>query len=199
MKRITGLVILALAFLVPTMMMAQQEERGEFGIYADYTQLHHANNANFWGPGASIGFNLNKWLQLEANMAYAPTRTVTFTGVSTTNGVTTTNAQTSSLRLLEGMFGPKIQAPFGPVKVYAVLKGGLLNFNVSNRGGANGFTSAVNNVIPGDTNGVFYPGGGIEFGMKHGIGLRAEVGDLMYFDNGANHNLKFMVGPTFRW
>jgi hypothetical protein len=199
MKRIAGLLALAALFLAPMLMMAQ-EEHGEFGVYADYTRLTHANNANFWGPAASIGFNMNKWLQLEGNFGYQPAQTITFTGVSTTGGVTTTNAFTSNIRLLEGMFGPKIQVPLGPFKAYAVLKGGFLNFNSSNpNGGAEGFSNAVNHIIGGDTNGVFYPGAGIELGMKHGIGIRGEVGDLMYFDNGANHNLKFMIGPTFRW
>src|SRR5947209_13430753 len=94
MKRIAGVLILAVAFLAPALMA--QEEHGEVGVYADYTRLHHANNANFWGPAASLGFNLNKWVQLEGNFGYAPTRTVTFTGVSTTGGVTTTNVSTSS-------------------------------------------------------------------------------------------------------
>lgn len=45
---------------------------------------------------------------------------------------------------------------------------------------------------------AFYPGGGIELFAKW-IGIRAEVGDQMYWENGANHNLKFSVGPQFRW
>lgn len=199
MKRIAGLAILALAFLVPTLVMAQTEERGEIGVYADYTRLQHANNANFWGPAASIGFNLNRWVQLEANMGYQPAQTVTFTGVNTT-GTIGSNAFTSNIRLIEGMFGPKFQVPAGPFKAYVVLKGGFLNFNSSNRnGGAVGFSNAVNHIVDGDTNGVFYPGAGVELGMKHGIGIRAEVGDMMYFDNGANGNLKFMIGPVFKW
>jgi hypothetical protein len=201
MKRIAGLVILAITFLAPALMA--QEEHGEFGVYADYTRLHNANDANFWGPAASIAFNLRNWVQLEANMGYQPAQTVTFTGLSNTGTGTTgltTNSFTSNIRLIEGMFGPKFQTGAGPVKAFFMLKGGFLNFNSSNRnGGVNGFTNAVNHIVSGDTNGVFYPGAGIEFGMTHGINLRAEVGDLMYFDNGANHNLKFMIGPAFRW
>jgi hypothetical protein len=29
--------------------------------------------------------------------------------------------------------------------------------------------------------------------------LRAEAGDLMYFDRGANHNLNVTFGPTFKF
>jgi hypothetical protein len=56
----------------------------------------------------------------------------------------------------------------------------------------------VGNVISGDTNAVFYPGGGLEF-FKGRIGLRLEAGDAMYFFNGANHNLKVSVGPQIRF
>lgn len=198
MKKIAGLLILAVAFLAPALMA--QEEHGEVSVYADYTRLHNANDANFWGPGASVAFNLNRYAQLEANMGYQPARTITFTGLNTTGNGIATNSFTSNLRLIEGMFGPKFQTGVGPVKAFFVLKGGFLNFNSSNpNGGAVGFSNAVNHITSGDTNGVFYPGAGVEFGMTHGIGIRAEVGDLMYFDNGANHNLKFTIGPTLRW
>ena len=47
-------------------------------------------------------------------------------------------------------------------------------------------------------NGVFYPGGGIEFFLGP-IGIRAEAGDEMYFDRGVNNNLRIAVGPTIRF
>jgi hypothetical protein len=83
------------------------------------------------------------------------------------------------------------------VKAFVVLKGGFLNFHVSGLSGA-AFRNQVGNVPAGDTNGAFYPGAGVEF-FAGRIGLRAEVGDEMYFDIGANHNLKFTVGPQFRF
>jgi hypothetical protein len=49
-----------------------------------------------------------------------------------------------------------------------------------------------------DLNGVFYPGGGIE-AFAGILGIRAEAGDEMYFENGANHNLKVTVGPVLRF
>jgi len=192
MKRIAGLIlILALTLLVAPAIFAQQsEEHGEVGVFVDVTRLHHANNTNFWGPGAQIGFNVGKYAQLEASMAYDPEKTVSFT-----NNTATTQ---EGLRLLSGLFGPKIQTAWGPVKVFGVVKGGFLNFGVSNKGVATGFANQVGTVPHGDTNGVLYPGGGVEFFAKW-FGVRAEVGDEIYFDNGANHNLKFQVGPTFRW
>ncbi len=200
MKRITGIITLALAVfvLVPAMPAQTTEERGEAGVFFDYTRLHHLNDANMWGPGAQVAFNLNRFAQLEAGMAYDLERTFTNTFTTTSGNTTTTTTVRNNLRLLQGLFGPKFQTGIGPVKAFVVLKGGLLNFHVSNSGVASGFTSAVGNVPHGDTNGVFYPGGGVEF-FAGKIGLRAEVGDMIYFDNGANHNLKFTIGPQIRW
>jgi hypothetical protein len=194
MKRIAGILMLGLAFTLVTPALFAQEEHGEFGVFADYTRLGHLNGGNFWGPGGQIAFNLNNHLQLEGGMAYLPERTIN-TGAGNTTSFTTTQ---SGLRLLSGLFGPKIQTGVGPIKLFAVLKGGFLNFNVSNRGIGTGFTNAVGLVPGGDTNGVFYPGGGIEAFAGH-IGIRAEAGDEMYFDRGANHNLRIAIGPQFRW
>jgi hypothetical protein len=194
MKRIVGIMILALAVtLLAAPALAQTEERGEFEILADYTRLHHFNNANLWGPGGQISFNLGRFVQLEGSMAYDFARNTICCSTDTA-----TNFTNEWLRLLHGFFGPKFQTGVGPVKAFVVLKGGFLNFSVSNRGAGTGFTNAVGNVTSGDTNGVFYPGGGIEF-FAHRIGIRAEVGDEMYFDNGANHNLKIQAGPVFRF
>ncbi len=195
MKRIAGLVIV-LAMVTPVApALFAQEERGEVSVFADYVRLRHANNTNFWGPGVSLGFNLNNYVQLEGSMSYDPEKTFTET-TSTGPGTTTTTTTTQTgLRLLHGEFGPKFQTGFHGVKLYAVLKGGFLNFSVSNAGIANGLGTAFSHFTDGDTNGVFYPGVGIEFGKRFGI--KAEVGDLMYFDRGANHNLRISVGPKF--
>ncbi len=194
MKKLAGLlIILAMVALTAPSLFAQ-EERGEFSVFADYVRLRHANNTNFWGPGASLGFNVNNYLQFEASMAYDPERTFTQTVSNPIPGTTTTTTTLQTgLRLWHGTFGPKISTGFHGAKLYVVLKGGFLNFGVSNSGVANGFNNQVGTFTTGDTNGVFYPGVGIEFGKRFGI--KAEVGDLMYFDNGANHNLRISVGP----
>ena len=193
MKRIAGLaIILAMVTLVAPALFAQ-EEHGEFSVFADYVRLRHAGNANYWGPGASIGFNLNNYVQLEAAMAYDPEKTFNQTITSGTGTTLTTTTNQIGLRLWHGEFGPKFSTGFHGAKLYAVLKGGFLNFSVSNAGIGTGFGNAVGTFTTGNTNGVFYPGVGVEFGKRFGI--KAEVGDLMYFDNGPNHNLRISVGP----
>lgn len=183
--------LLVLLLLAPAVLA--QEEHGEAGVYADYTRFHNLNNQNFWGLGGRVAFNLNNYAQLEANMAYDFQRNFT----TTTPGLTGT-FQNTKFRMLEGMFGPKIQTGAGPVKLFGTIKGGFQNFQVTNSGVITGFTGAVANVPDGNTHFALYPGGGVELFAKW-IGVRAEIGDQIYWENGANHNLKFSIGPQFRW
>jgi hypothetical protein len=198
MRAIAGiLVILALTVAAPALFA--QEEHGEIGVFADYTRLHHANDRNFWGPGVQVSFNMGRFAQMEGSIAYDLEQTFTSTGTTLVGGTTTSTFTTQNgLRLLHGLFGPRFQTGIGPVKAFIVLKGGFLNFRVNNQGLANGFATQFQGISGGDTNGVFYPGGGIELGSRR-IGIRLEAGDEMYFDRGANHNLKIQAGPVFRF
>jgi hypothetical protein len=192
MKKIAFVVIAALFLMTVPALLAQ--DHAEIGVFADYVRLHHANDANFWGLGARLGVNVHSHVQLEGDMAYDFERQ--FTTTSSTGGTTTFNR--SGLRLWHGTFGPKIQTNVGPVRAFFVLKGGFLNFGTSGASATTGFTNQVGSFLTGDTNGVFYPGGGVEF-FAGPIGLRIDAGDMMYFDRGANHNFSLTVGPTFRF
>jgi hypothetical protein len=195
MKRFAILTILALAALVIVTppAMAQEKEHVNVGVFADYLRLHHADNANYWGLGGLVGFGAANHVTLEASMAYDFEKQFTTT---TSTGGTTTFVQSNGLRLWHGMFGPKIYAGSKHAQVFGFLKGGFLNFHVSGAPPTSGFPAAVGTFTTGDTNGAFYPGGGVQFGAGP-IALRIEAGDLMYFDNGANHNLNIRFGPVF--
>lgn len=194
MKKV-WLIVLAAALFLTAVPALLAQDHVEVGAFADYIRLHNADNANFWGLGGRVGFNVASHVQLEADMAYDFERN--FTTTSSTGG-TTTFSQSNGLRLLHGSFGPKLMTNVGPVRAFVFAKGGFLNFSVSGATPASGFTGSFANFASGDTNGVFYPGGGVEF-FAGPIGLRVEAGDLMYFDRGANHNFTLNVGPTFRF
>jgi len=187
---------LCLAMIAPAASAQGNDDKnhGNFSVYADYFRLQFAKQ-NFFGIGGRLGLNIHPHIVLEGEMSYDFERNATATITDLTGNTTTVR---SNLRLIHGLFGPKIQTT-GPVRVFAVLKGGLLNFSVANSGVTVGnVANQFGNIKDGDTNGVFYPGGGVEFNAGF-IGLRLEAGDEIYFDNGANHNFKFMGGPQIRF
>lgn len=194
MKRLAifGALVICLAVFAPAA-SAQDYNHGDFGVYFDYTRLQFAK-LNMFGVGGRIGFNIHPAVALEAEMAYDFERSQTAT--ITSGGIT--NTFRSNLRLIHGLFGPKFQTTKGPVRVFAVLKGGLLNFGVGGAVTGGTFANQISTIQDGDTNGVLYPGGGVEFNAGP-FGLRLEAGDEIFFDNGANHNFKFMGGPQIRF
>lgn len=209
MRRLTGVILLILALTLLAPAVFAQEEHGEFGVFADYTRFHNLNNQNFWGLGGNLGFNLGRYVQLEGNMAYNFERNFV-SSTSTTVG-TLGSFQNTNFRILNGFFGPKFQTGVGPVKAFVSIKPGFENFGITNRGVATGFVNSVNNVPSGDTHFALFPSGGVEFFFNHAIGVRAEVGDTMYWQSkftdsagrtlsgGVNHNLTVRFGPQFRW
>jgi len=167
---------------------------GEFGVFANYLRLASANDLNTIGVGANLDFNLRRHVQLEAQMAYNFERNTTT--ASTTGGFTSFNR--TGLRTLTGLFGPKFISGTGAWRFFGTLQGGFINFNGSNKGPISGFVGSVGSVTTGDTMGVFYPGVGVE-AFAGPIGLRVDVGDEMYINNGAHNNLRVAAGPQFRF
>jgi len=192
MTRTALIMALGLAFAAPSLVA---QDHGEIGAFAELFRLQPVNpTINFIGLGGRAAINVRSSVQFEGEMSYDFKRNFTNTF---SNGVTTTTV-TSRLRVLHGLFGPKFQTGGGALRAFVTLKGGFLNFGVSNASAPAGFTQQIGTVLTGDTNGVFYPGGGIE-GFAGPIGLRLEVGDEIYFDNGAHSNLKVSIGPQIRF
>jgi hypothetical protein len=190
--------ILALVLMVTPTLLAQDHDHGEVGVFADYFRLQAAPR-DLFGLGGRLSLNVHNNVQLEAEMAYDFERGF---AEGFDNGSGTASIQRSSLRVLHGMFGPKLQfGKQGPaaIRAFVTAKGGFVNFGFSNASVLSGFTSAIDNLRR-DNNGnaVFYPGGGLE-GYLGPIGLRLDVGDEIYFNNGAHHNLKMTFGPHIRF
>lgn len=196
MKRLAVLSALVLclgAWTPAAFAQSNDNNHGDFGVYFDFTRLQFAK-LNMFGVGGRVGFNLRPAIVLEGEMAYDFERSSTQT--LTSGGIT--NTFRSNLRLIHGLVGPKIQTTKGPVRLFVVLKGGLLNFGVGGPVTAGSFANQIGTIKDGDTNGVFYPGGGIEFNAGK-FGIRLEGGDEIFWDNGPNHNFKFMGGPQIRF
>ena len=197
MKRLAILsaLVMCLAAFAPSALAQSSDDKnhGNLGVYFDFTRLQPAD-LNLWGVGARLGINVQKHVVLEGEMAYDFERNKNQT---ITTGVVTSNVR-SHLRLLHGLFGLKIQST-GPIRVFGLLKGGLVNFGVGGPVTAGVINNQINGIVDGDTDGVFYPGGGVEFNVGW-LGIRAEAGDeIMFLNAGTRNNFRATIGPQIRF
>jgi hypothetical protein len=192
---IVALTIMTLGLTAPRL-MAQEYDHGEVGVFADYFRLGVTNpEINFVGAGGRVSFNVASHVAMEAEMSYDFDRNFTTTY---SNGISTQFVMTR-LRPLTGLFGPKFQSGTSSgFRVFLTPKVGFINFTVSNQNASQGFQSSLGAVTAGNTRLALYPGGGIE-GFWGPIGLRLDVGDEIYFDNGARNNFRVTFGPHFRF
>jgi hypothetical protein len=200
MKRIMWIAIVGLLTASPTWLAAQEGggdyNHGSVGIFADYFRFSPTSRSttNFVGLGARAGFGMGHNVQLEGEMNYDFQRNFTSTS---SNGVSTTFV-TTRVRPLTGLFGPKFSTP-GPFKFFVTGKVGFINFSTTNAAVTPGTVgNAITSVGGGGTHFAVYPGGGIE-GFWGPFGLRAEVGDEIYLNNGTFNNLRVTFGPQIRF
>jgi len=167
------------------------QNQGEVGVFANYFRFHNANDTNMLGIGGRVSVNVRPHVVLEAEGAYDFEQTAHITVRGLTNPVR------ADFRATHFLVGPQFTlGKGGPWRIYGTLKGGFVRFGVTP--GAVTFANFPTVLTNTDLNGVFYPAGGVE-AFAGILGFRAEIGDEMYFDNGANHNLRITFGPTIRF
>lgn len=195
MKRCLSLLIASLFVAAAPMVMAQQHsDHIEVGVFAEYFRFSQTRPAsNFVGLGGRVAFNMRPSVQLEAEMGYDFQRSF----ANEFRNAVTTETVTTKFRTLHGLFGPKLQTGSGPFRIFVTGKVGFDNFSVTNASPTQGFTSSVG-LDSGRTDFAVYPGGGVE-AFAGPIGLRAEIGDEVYFDHGAHNNMKVTFGPQIRF
>jgi hypothetical protein len=194
MKRYLGLLIVSLFMTVPMVIAQEHSDHIEVGAFADWYRMSDPGpTRNFVGLGGRAAFAVNSSVQIEADMAYDFRRNFTSTF---TDGVTTSLVHTR-FRTLHGFFGPKFQTGSGPVRLFVTGKVGFDNFMVDNANAPVGFVNQVG-LTNGATYFALYPAGGIE-AFAGAIGVRAEIGDDIFFNNGAHNNLRVTFGPQFRF
>lgn len=195
MQRSLVLALLGFLLVAPALMAQEGTNHVEVGAFAEYFNLSRTSpHINFVGVGGRAAFNVRSNVQIEAEMAYDFERNFTTTF---SDGINTQFVDTN-LRTLHALFGPKFGTSGGPVRLFGTFKAGLINFSVSGQNAGSGFQSAVGDVTTGNTAAAIYPGAGLE-GFIGSIGLRAEVGDEIYFKNGTHNNLRVTFGPTLRF
>jgi len=197
MRRLVGFLLGSLLFAAPAVWAQSSSghtDHAEVGIFAEYFRFSDPGpTSNYIGLGGRAAFNLNSSAQIEAEMGYDFERNYT----STFNNGVSTATVASRLRVLHGLFGPKFSTGSGPFRFFVTGKVGFENFTVTNLGAPTGFSNAVG-LGSGSTYFALYPGGGIE-AFAGPIGVRAEIGDNIFINNGVHNNLRISFGPQFRF
>jgi hypothetical protein len=192
---LVSVVLLALAAVAQSSPGIHGGDHFEAGVFADYFNLSRTTpNINYVGLGGRVGFNIRPSVQIEAELGYDFGRAFTS---EFSNGGSLSLVQTKT-RTLHGLFGPKFQFGSGPFRPFVTFKTGFTNFSVTEQNAASGFVGALGKVTSGGTSAAIFPGAGVE-GFVGPVGLRLDVGDEMYFDNGTRHNLRVTFGPHIRF
>jgi hypothetical protein len=148
------------------------------------------------GLGARVGYKAFSHVMLEGEMSYDFEQAFTERCLSSSCTVTVAN---SNIKVLHGLFGPKIVAGHGAIRPFLTLKGGFVNFRLDPRPASfAGFASSVDNLRANNVSGEIYPGAGLE-GHLGPVGLRLEAGDEIYFAGSTHHNLRVAFGPFIRF
>ncbi len=164
------------------------------GAYADYFRLSQTNT-NFAGVGVRLGVGLSHRIMLEGEMSYDFNQV--FTEDFSNGGSIIVNR--SNLRLLHGLFGPKVSLGHSNFHPFVTLKGGFLNTRFDPAPATLGsFFSSVDNLRSQNVMGTLYPGGGLE-GHIGPVGVRLDVGDEIYFNHGTHNNFRAAFGPYIRF
>jgi len=187
--------------VLPTIQAQDSANHAEIGFFGDYFRLGStlagSGATSFGGVGGRFSVNASRRWQVEAEMNYdfAQSFTESFTGPSGT----VLGFSNSRLRILHGLIGPKLQTGGGAFRVFATVKGGGVNFAFSQAPVTfSTFTSSVSGLRSSSIDGVVYPGVGVESYLGF-IGVRLDMGDEIYFQNGAHHNLRITIGPNIRF
>jgi hypothetical protein len=79
------------------------------------------------------------------------------------------------------------------------LKGGFVDFRFSTSLlPYSNIASAILGIRTSSLNAAIYPGAGLEASLGP-VGLRLELGDEIYFNNGGHNNLRITFGPIIRF
>ena len=191
MNRIALFLVLCGTVATPTVVA---QDHVAVGAYADYLRLSQTDS-NFAGVGGRLGVGLGHRVMLEAEVNYDFNQV--FTENFANGGTIIVNR--SNLRLLHGLFGPKLALGHSNFHPFVTIKGGFVDAMFDAAPATLGtFVSNVQNLRDKNVMGSVYPGGGLE-GHIGPVGLRLDVGDEIYFNGGTHHNFRASFGPYIRF
>lgn len=191
-----GLAVLALLLCV-SLPRAAAQSRMEAGVFLDYLNVSQTNTPNF-GLGGRFGYRVHYGIMLEGEIAYDYGVNVNELYTNISNGNVAAIGRTS-IGVTDGLLGPALVLAHGHFRPFATLKGGFIDFRLSPSLLPYGtVVSSILGIRTSSLNAALYPGGGAEVSLGP-LGLRLELGDLVYFNSGGHNNLRITFGPLVRF
>ena len=173
------------------------QKRVEVGVFIDYLSISETSTNNF-GLGGRFGYRVHHDVMLEGELAYdyGINFDEAYRNITTGN---ITAIEHTSVGVTHGLVGPKLQPAGGGFRPYVTLKGGFMDFRLSPS--LLPYSSVASTIIGLRTstlNAAIYPAAGVEAALGP-VGIRFELGDEIYFNNGAHNNLRLTFGPILRF
>ena len=173
------------------------QSRVETGVFIDYLSISQTSTDNF-GIGGRFGYRVHHNVMLEGELAYDYGINFDEAYRNISNGDIAAIERTS-IGVTHGLFGPTLQPAKGSFRPFVTLKGGFVDFRFSTSLlPYSNLASAILGIRTSNVNAAIYPGGGLEASLGP-VGLRLELGDEIYFNNGGHNNLRITFGPIIRF
>lgn len=189
----------------PTPAASSDATHVSVGVFGDYLRYQPKGSAlGLLGVGARLGVNMSHNTAIEGEMDYDFAKNYTAASASGSGGGVTggvsSNTVTVGIRPLWALFGPRFDLGSEHANLFLTGKVGIVNWTATNpnRVSSTTFSSAVNSIGGSGTQLALYPGGGFQ-GYWGAFGLRVELGDAIYINNGAHNNLRVTFGPQLRF
>ena len=187
--------VIFLLILVSLPLSAQS--RVELGVFVDYLGISQTSTDNY-GLGGRFGYRIHNHVMLEGELAYGYGINFNEAFRNIVNGDIVAIERTS-IGVTDGLFGPMFQPAKRWFRPFATMKAGFTDFRLSpSLLPQSNIVSSILGLRTSNMNAAIYPGGGVEASIGP-VGVRFEVGDEIYFNNGAHNNLRITFGPIIRF
>ena len=192
-------VVIAVAALLlcVNLSLAHAQKRVEAGVLLDYLGVSQTQTNNF-GVGGRLGYRVHHSVMVEGELAYdyGVNFHEVYSNIAEGNVIA---VEQTSIGVTQALFGPKLQPAHGHLRPFVTLKGGFVDFRLSpSLLPYSSVVSAVLGIRTSSLNAALYPAGGAEATLGP-LGLRLELGDLIYFNGGGHNNLRITFGPILRF
>ena len=183
--------------LILTSLPLPAQSRAELGLFADYLGISQTSTDNF-GLGGRFGYRIHSNLMFEGELAYDYGINFNEAFRNIANGDIVAIERTS-IGVTHGLFGPMVQPAKGWFRPFATMKAGFTDFRLSpSLLPQSNIVSDILGLRTSNLNAAIYPGGGVEASIGP-VGVRFEIGDEIYFNNGGHNNLRISFGPIIRF